>query len=73
MTQALFAVLELGEATTDEIMGGAARAAIRLGEFRVRPVLIEMETARLALPLGEQGAIDVQQPLPVPQLEGWIG
>ena len=73
MTEAILEVLQLGEATTDEIVSGAAGAAVRLGEFRVRPVLIEMETARLALPLGEQGAVDVEQPLPVPQLHGWIG
>jgi hypothetical protein len=63
MSKALLEMLELCQCPPDEIVGTAARAREVLGKLGERPVLVEVETAGLALVLGEHRAVDVKEPL----------
>jgi len=56
-------MLELRKRAPDEIVGPTTRAREVLGKLGERPVLVEVEAARLALVLGEHGAVDVKEPL----------
>ena len=65
MTQPRLAVLELGQAPAHQVVGAAAAAAQVLGQLGEGPVLVQVEAAGLALAVGEQAAVDVEQTLEV--------
>jgi hypothetical protein len=56
-------VIKLRQRPTDEIVGATASAREVFGELGERPVLVKVQAAGLALMVGEQGAVDVEQPL----------
>ena len=63
VAEALLEVLELRKRAADQVVRAAARALQVLGELGERPVLVEVQPAGLTLVLGEQRAVDVEQPL----------
>ena len=63
---------ELCERAADEVVGAAATHSEGLGELGVRPVLVETQAAGLALVVGENGAVDVEQPLPAHDVDGRV-
>jgi hypothetical protein len=63
MSEALLEMLELCKCAPDEIVGTAACAREVLGKLGERPVLVEVEAARLALVFCEHGAVDIKEPL----------
>src|SRR5258708_14875485 len=70
VAEALLVVGELSQGAAHQVERSAAAHPELLGELGVRPVLVEPEPARLALVLGEQGAIDVEQTLTPNDLGG---
>lgn len=73
MSETVLEVIELSERAADEVMGAAPSAREMLGELRERPVLMEVEPAGLALVVGEQGTVDVEQPLLRRPRRQWLG
>ena len=63
MPEAILEVIKLRERATDEVVGATASAREVFGELGERPVLVKVQAAGLALMVGEQGAVDVEQPL----------
>ncbi len=63
MSEAVLEMLELCQRAPDEIVGPAACAREVLGKLGERPVLMEVESAGLALVLGEHRAVDIKEPL----------
>jgi len=63
MSEAVLEMLELCQRAPDEIVGSAACAREVLGKLGERPVLVEVESAGLALVLGEYRAVDIKEPL----------
>jgi hypothetical protein len=63
MAESCLEVLELRQRAAHQIVGAAAGALEVLGKLGERPVLVEVQAARVALVLGEQGAVDVEKPL----------
>ena len=56
-------MLELGQPPADQVVGTAPAAAQVLGQLGEGPVLVEVEAAGLPLAVGEQPAVDVEEPL----------
>src|SRR5205807_6319562 len=54
---------ELRRGPAHQVVGGAPRAPEALGDLAVRPVLVQVQPAGLALMRGEQRAVDVEQAL----------
>ena len=63
VAETLLKSCELRRGPAHQVVRGAPRAPEALGDLAVRPVLVEMEPAGLALMLGQECAIDIEQAL----------
>src|SRR5207302_6691989 len=63
VAETLLESCELRRGPAHQVVRGAPRAPEALGDLAVRPVLVQVQPASLALMLGETRAVDVEQAL----------